>query len=205
MNLEELKSSWDNLHSAGLDVHDQNEIQKIIKMGASITVTELNKKLFEGMAITALAVIISALGVVFFYATFEPVKHPQINITAIIHIQILGFVIFLVLFLSALLEFKLVNKKFSSDKVKQFLERTLAGFKRYYRLFNVAILALLFSAYSLELKYFMAPENLTGFIMVLSISSLLTGISYFVMKSYHHKNLEVYLSDLSSYLNELTD
>jgi len=202
MNLEELKSSWDNLHSTGLDVHDQNEIRKIINMGASITVLELNKKLFQGMAVTALAAIISALGVVIFYAIFDPAKHPQINI---IHIQILGFVIFLVLFLSAFLEFKLVNKKFGPDKVKEFIERTVAGFRKYYTLFNAVILTLLFSVYYLELRYFIAPENLTGFIMVLSISSLLTGISYFVIKYYHHKNLEVYLNDLTSYLNELKD
>lgn len=205
MTFDELLTDWEDLYGTGLTVHSPNEIRKIIRAGVSTTVGEMNRKLFREMTLTALAAIVSALGIVFFYFVYDPVQHDHINPSQLVPIQLAGFTLFLLLFLSALFEFRLINRTFDAHGVKQFVEKTLAGLKNYYRLFNGMILTLLAVAYLLELRYFIAPTVLTDWMVVVCLAGLLTGLSYWVIHRYYQKNWRNYLRALEGYLQELRE
>ena len=205
MTFDELKSDWETLYGTELTEHSSGDIKKIIRTGVSATVAELNKKLFQEIALTALAAVISTLGIVFFYVVYSPAQYPHINLSLIIPIQILGVTIFLILFLFSLLEFRLINKHFDASSVKQFTERTLAGFRKYYRLFNGVILTLVGVAYLLELRYIIAPTVPTDWIIIVCLAGLLTGLSYWIIHRYYQRHWMNHLQALEGYLQELKE
>lgn len=205
MNIEELKANWENLHSAGLQVHGQKEIQRIINRGASLVVAKINRVLFWEMATVAFATIVSAVGVVIFYFRYDVISHLKIDPTYQALIFILGFSLFLLLFLFGFLEFKLLNKEFDSSTVKDFIEGTLNGLRRYYLLYMILVMPLLFVAYLIELKYFVDPETLGGFTVVFSMSLALIGITYLFCSYYYRRHMKGHIDDLKSYLKELKD
>ncbi|MEM6844376.1 MAG: hypothetical protein AAF632_19310 [Bacteroidota bacterium] len=203
MNIDELKNNWKELHDKGLEARNPNDIKNIIGRGTSQIVAEINRKLVNGMVITAVATIISSLTVVFFYFFYDQAQHPWIDTAKLFPIQLLAFIIFLLLFLSGFAEYRLVNKKFTSASVSSFIASVLIGFRRYFWVFTVFILLLLFAVYLMELSYFLAPETQLEFITVIGISLLLTTVSFFVSRQYYRNTFAAYFSDLQSYLDEL--
>ncbi|MEQ8475235.1 MAG: hypothetical protein RIB54_03280 [Fulvivirga sp.] len=203
MNINELKKTWDNLHQKGLESQTESEIQKIIVFGTSEVVSTINKKLFRDMAITAFASVVSAFGVIFFYLAFDPVKHPWIDLSKLVPIQVLAFVLFFVLFLFGWLEYKLVNRKFTSESVKAYISTSLVNLKKYSRLFMTVILLLLLGTFFLELNYFFVGEGFANMLFKTGGSILLTAISYAIIRRYYKKGFGSYLADLSSYQKEL--
>ena len=199
MNINELKESWDELNQQGLKSQTENEIQRIIGYGTSDIVSNINKKLFMDMAITAFASVVCAFGIIFFYFVFDPVKHSWIDLSKIVTIQVLGFVIFLTLFLFGWLEYKLINRKFTSESVKTYVSTLLIELKNFSRVFMFVILILLAVTFYVELDYFI-EENL---LLKLGGSLLLTAISYAVIRLYYKKTFGSYLADLISYQKEL--
>ncbi len=203
MNMDELKSNWEGFHAEGLDMHNPSDIKNIISQGTSQLVAGINKKLFNGMVLTAMATIISSLALVFFYFFYDPTHHPWIDTSKLMPIQLLAFVIFSLLFLAGFAEYRLVNKKFTSSSVSSFIANVLAGFRRYFWVFTVIILLLLFTVYLLELNYFIAPDTPLAFIVTIGISLLLTTVSFFVIRKYYKSTFATYFADLQSYLDEL--
>lgn len=199
MNMNELKGTWEELNKQGLKNQTENEIEKIIGHGTSSIVTNINKKLFIEMAITALASIVSAFGIIFFYFMFDPLKHTWIDLSRIVPIQILGFVIFLLLFVSGWIEYKIINRKFTSETVKAYISTFLIKFKHYSRVFMIVTLTILAVTFYIEINYFI-PANL----LLKSVgSALLTAVSYAIIRFYYKKNYGSYLADLRSYQKEL--
>lgn len=199
MNVNELKETWDELNQKGLEGQTENEIQRIIGYGTSDIVSNINKKLYMNMAITAFASVVSAFGIIFFYFVFDPFKHTWIDLSKIVPIQVLGFVIFLALFLFGWLEYKLVNRKFTSESVKTYVSTLLINLKNHKRVFMFVILTLLAVTFYIELNYFIAANFLLKWVG----SVLLTAISYAVMRLYYKKTFGSYLADLISYQKEL--
>lgn len=199
MNISELKEAWGELNQKGLKSQSENEIQRIIGYGTSEVVSNINKKLFIDMAITAFASVVCALGIIFFYFALDPLKHTWIDLSKIVPIQVLGFVIFLVLFLFGWFEYRLVNRKFTSESVMTFISALLINFKNYSRVFMFVILILLAVTFYVELNYFFSANLL----IKLGGSVLLTAVSYAVMRLYYKKSFGSYLSDLTSYQKEL--
>ncbi len=130
MNLNELKSSWERLYGEGLNVHDQDDIKKIIINGTSDEVLKINRKLFTEMTITAIAAIVSTVAIVFFYYFYDPTKYPWIDTAQLIPIQLTAVALFAMLFLSSFAEYRLVNKKFTSNTIKDFISETVTGAKK---------------------------------------------------------------------------
>lgn len=203
MNSNELKKTWDNLHQKGLKSQNNSEIKKIIAYGTSEAVSNINKKLFKDMAITAFAIVISAFGIIYFYLTFDPVKHTMVDLKKLVPIQLLALVLFLVLILFGWLEYKLVNRKFTSDSVKEYISTSLLKFKKYSNIFMVVMLVLLFSTFFLELNYFINGEGFPKMFFKTLGAILLTAVSYAVIKVYNKKRFGSYLADLSSYQEKL--
>jgi len=203
MNIDELKASWEELHTTGLDVHNPNDVQHIISRGTSQLVAEINKKLFSSMALTAVAAVISTVAIVFFYFVYDPVQHPWIDVSRLVPIQLLASAIFLLLFLASWLEYQLVNRKFSSTSVSSFIANVLTGFRRYFWAFTVAIMLLLFTVYLMMLNYFATSESQIGFVAIIGASVLLTAVSWVVVRQYYKKAFETYFTDMQSYLDEL--
>jgi len=199
MNMDELKEAWEDLNRAGVKSKTENEIQEIISYGTAEVVSGINKKLFMGMAITAFASVASALGVVFFYLVFDPEKHAWIDLSKLIPIQLLGFAIFLVLFLFGWLEFKVVNRKFTSKSVKADISALVSNLKSNSRIFMLVVLTLLAVTFYVEFNYFF-PAHL----LIKSAGSIvLTGASFIGIKIYFRKSFGSYLEDLGSYQKEL--
>ena len=203
MNINELKKTWDNLHEKGLESQTNSEIKKIIEYGTSEVVSAINKKLFRDMAITAFASVVSAFGIIFFYLVFDPVKHTWIDLSKLVPIQVLAFVLFFVLFLSGWLEYKLVNRKFTSDSVKAYIATSLANLKKYSSVFMIVILLLLLGTFFLELNYFIVGGGFANMFFKTGGAILLTAVSYVIIRLYHKKSFGSYLADLSSYQEEL--
>ncbi|NVJ45634.1 MAG: hypothetical protein HWE07_00860 [Cytophagia bacterium] len=199
MNINELKENWAELNQKGLKSHTENEIQEIIGYGTSNIVSNINKKLFRDMAITAFASVVSAFGIIFFYFVFDPLKHTWIDLSKIAPIQVLGFVIFLALFLFGWLEYRLVNRKFTSASVKTYVSTLLVNLKNSSRVFIFVILILLAITFYVELNYFIKANLL----LKLAGSLLLTSVSYAVIKLHYKKSFGSYLADLTSYQKEL--
>ena len=199
MNTDELKEAWDELNQNGLKSQSENEIQRIIGHGTSEIVSNMNKKLHFNIAITGFASVVSAFGIMFFYLAFDPLKHTWIDLSKIVPIQILGLVIFLVLFLFGWLEYKIVNRKFTSESLKADISALLVNFKSYSRFFMFVVLILLAVTFYVELNYFFAANRL----LQLAGSILLTAISYAVIRLYYKKSFGAYLADLTSYQKEL--
>src|SRR5690606_3318363 len=120
ITMEKYKSVWDKMHQSGLSPHQPDDIRTIIEKGATSVVVEINKKLFRDLAVTALAAIVSALAIIFFYYRYDSVKHHWIDIDKLLPVQVLSFAIFSILSLSAFLQYKLVNRSFTADSVKDF-------------------------------------------------------------------------------------
>jgi len=204
MSIDELSKSWDNLHQEGMGNKAENEIQKIIGFGTSEVVAGINKKLFRDMAITAFAAVASAFGLIFFYLIYDPVKHPWIDVSKLVPIQVLGFVLFFVLFLFGWLEYQVVNRKFTSESVKAFISTALVSLKRKRFLFMIIVLLLLLGTFFLELNYFIVGRGLTNMLLRVGGAILLTAVSYVVINSYYKKSFGSYLADLTRYQEELT-
>lgn len=198
MNINELKENWAELNQKGLKSHTENEIQEIIGYGTSNIVSNINKKLFRDMAITAFASVVSAFGIIFFYVVFDPLKHTWIDLSKIVPIQVLGFDIFLALFLFGWLEYRLVNRKFTSTSVKTYVSTLLINLKNSSRIFMFVILILLAVTFYVELNYFIKANLL----LKLAGSLLLTSVSYAVIKLHYKKSFGSYLADLTSYQKE---
>lgn len=203
MNINELKRTWDNLHQTGLESQAESEIQKIIGYGTSEVVSAINKKLIRDMAITAFATVVSAFGIIFFYLVFDPVKHPWIDLSKLVPIQVLAFVLFFALFLFGWLEYKLVNRKFTSESVRNYISTSLVNLKKYSSLFMIVILLLLLGTFFLELNYFIVGGRFSNMFFKTGGAILLTAVSYAVIKLYYKKSFGSYLADLSSYQKEL--
>ncbi len=199
MNINELQETWDELNQKGLESQTENEIQRIIGHGTSEIVSNINKKLFIDMAITAFASVVSAFGIIFFYFVFDPLKHTWIDLSKIVPVQVLGVVIFLALFLFGWLEYKLVNRKFTSESVKAYVSTLLINLKNSSRVFMFVILILLAVTFYVELNYFIEANLL----LKSGGSLLLTTISYAVIRLYYKKTFGSYLADLISYQKEL--
>lgn len=199
MNINELQETWHELNQKGLESQTENEIQRIIGHGTSEIVSNINKKLFIDMAITAFASVVSAFGIIFFYFVFDPLKHTWIDLSKIVPVQVLGFVIFLALFLFGWLEYKLVNRKFTSESVKAYVSTLLINLKNSSRVFMFVILILLAVTFYVELNYFIEANLL----LKSGGSLLLTTISYVVIRLYYKKTFGSYLADLISYQKEL--
>lgn len=205
MNINELKATWENLNQKGLETHTENDIQKIIGYGTTEIVSSINRKLFRDMAITAFASVVSAFGIIFFHYMYDPIKHPWIDVSKIVPIQIAGFILFFVLFLFGWLEYKLVNRKFTSKSVKAYISSLLVSFHKFNRLFTAVVLLLLLGAFFVELDYFIVQEGRTWLFFKMGGSILLTASSYLVMRQYYKKSFGPYLTELSSYHEELVD
>ena len=199
MNIDELKKTWVELNQQGLKSRPENEIQRIIEYGTSEIVSNINRKLYFEMAITAFASIVSAFGIVIFYLVFDPLKHTWIDASKLVPIQVLGFVIFLVLFLFGWLEYKLVNRQFTSESVKTYISALINDIKNYSRVFIFVILMLLAITFYVELNYFFAANLLLKF----GGSVLLTAVSYAIIRLYFRKTFGGYLANLTSYQKEL--
>ena len=199
MNIDELKETWDQLNQKGLEGQTENEIRRIIGFGTSEVVSSINKKLFVDMAIAAIAAVVSAFGIILFYLAYDPLNHTWIDLSKIIPIQILGLVIFSVLFLFGWLKYKLVNRRFTSESVMTYISSLLINFRNYSSVFILVILILLAVTYYVELNYFI-EENL---ILKLGGSALLTTVSYVVIRYYYKKSFGSYLEDLISYQKQL--
>lgn len=199
MNINELKETWDELNQKGLKSQTENEIQRIIGYGTSEIVSKINKKLFIDMAITAFASVVSAFGIIFFYFAFDPLKHTWIDLSKLVPIQVLAFILFFVLFVFGWLEYKLVNRKFTSESVMIYISTLLINFKNYSRVFMFVILILLAITFYVELNYFIAANLL----LKLGGSVLLTAVSHAVIRLYYKKSFGSYLADLTSYQKEL--
>lgn len=205
MNIDELKTIWEDLYRVGTPPHSADDIKKMVSIGTSATVTSINQKLFREMTLTALAAIVSALAIVGFYTLYDPIKHPQVDVSLIIPVQILAFAIFLVLLLVSFFEYKLVNQPRSPDNIRAFIEKTLTHLKSYYRWFNGITLSLLLVTYSLEINYFLAPETFSGSVLVAAIAGLLTGISYLIIDVYYRRTWKGYVDELEGYRDTLRD
>ncbi len=203
MNLNELRETWKNLHQTGLEAHSETDIQNIISYGTTRIVRSINQKLFRDMAVTALATIISAFGILFFYILYVPSQHPWIDVSKFLPIQIIALVIFLVLFAFGWFEYKLVNRKFTTESLKEYISSVLGSIHKCNRLFTGVVLPLLFGAFFLELDYFILQEGQIWLMIKVAVSILLTIISYAVMRQYYKKSLGSYLADLSRYHKEL--
>ena len=203
MNIDELKKTWENLHHEGLENQPELEIQKIIRHGTSEVVSGINKRLFRDMTITALASLISAFGIILFYAAYDAVKHSWIDLSKIIPIQILAFVLFFVLFLFNWLEYKLVNRKFTSTSVKAYISTLLRSLQKNSNLFMMVVLPLLLCTFFLELDYFIERAGLVTQLLKAGGSVLLTAVSYVMIKQYYNKSFGSYLATLSRYREEL--
>ena len=203
MNIEDLKNNWKELHDQGLNPHDRSDINAIVSQGTSQLVAEINKKLFNSMALTAIAAIISTVAIIFFYLVYDPAQHPWINVSKLIPIQLLAATIFLLLFLATWVEYKLVNRKFSSASVSSFITNVLTGFRRYFWLFTAIITLLLFAVYFVEINYFVNPDSQWESVAIIGVAVLLTAISWVVVRQYYKKAFGAYFTDMQSYLDEL--
>ncbi len=199
MNKDELRSAWDNLHTEGLAGKSETEIEEIVRKGTSDVVSGINKNLFRDMVISAFAAVVCALGVVFFYMVFDPGVHTWIDLSRIVPIQILGFVVFLVLFLFGWLEYKLVNRSFTSDSVKAFLSTLLTDFASFRRMFTFLILVFLAITFFVELDFFFGGTELIVVSLKVMGSALLTGFSYWAITLYYRKTFKPYFDELSKY------
>ncbi|MDQ3395655.1 MAG: hypothetical protein M3512_16325 [Bacteroidota bacterium] len=203
MNIDELKKSWDEYNKAGLSTHGDNEILKIVHSGISGTKSDINKKLFKDIVITAISAVVSAFFTIFFYIYYDIAKHSHVNFALVAAIQNLAFVIFFILLLYSLMEYKMLNRKYDPENIKEFLEKTIRGFNRNFRAFGIIILVLLFSVFILQLKFLILPLEFNSYGIVVGIAAILTGLSFYVIKWYYYKNYERYLNDMRSYLNYL--
>lgn len=203
MNINELKDTWENLHREGLETQTENEIHKIIVHGTSEVVSDINRKLFRDMAVTAIASIVSALGIIFFYSMYDPIKYPWIDVSKIVSIQLLAFILFFVLFIFGWFEYRLVNREFNSQSIKTYISSLLASFQKYSRLFMIVILPLLLIVFFVELDYFIVGGGFAKMFFKTGGSILLTIVSYAAIKQYYKKSFGSYLADLSSYQEEL--
>jgi hypothetical protein len=205
MNINELKETWENLHQEGLETHTKNDIQKIISYRTTEVVSEINRKLFIDITITAIASIVSAFGIIFFYYKYDPIEHPWIDVSKIVPIQTLAFILFFVLFVFGWLEYKVVNRRFTSESVKSYISSLLISFQKYYRLFTVIVLLLLLSVFFVELDYFIVQEGKTWLFFKMGGSILLTAISYLGIRQYYNKSFDPYLTDQSRHHKELEE
>lgn len=203
MNLNELKETWGKLHQEGLEAHTKNDIQKIISYGISDIVSDINRKLFRDIVITAIASIISVFGIILFYYMYDPIKHPWIDVSKIVPIQLLAFIIFFILFLFGWFEYKLVNRKFTSESVKTYISSSLVKLRKYSSRFMIVIVLLLLGTFFLELNYFIVTDGFVDMFFKIGGSILLTVISYSVIRLYYKKSFGSYLATLSSYQDEL--
>ena len=205
MNLEDLQSDWNQIHRSGLKSHEDKDIEQLIARGSSTVVARLNKKLFRDMTITAIAVTISALGVIFFYFVYDPINHPSINLNKIIPVQLLGFILFLVLFLLGWREYRIINQKYPAIPLKEAIATLLSNFKKHNKRFMLVILSLLAVTYWLELNFFIEGSEFPRLMLKFAVTSTLTFLSYFVLKRYYDKSYGPYLSDLSNLHKELDE
>ena len=203
MNSNELKETWKNLHDEGLESQTESEIQKVIERGTSEIVSAINKRLFRDMAITAFASVLSAFGIIFFYVAFDPEKHTWIDLSKLVPIQALAFVLFFVLFSFGWLEYKFINRKSTTKSVKTYISTLLANFKKYKRVFMLIILVLLAGTFFFLLNYFIGGDGSANVFFKVAGSILCTVTSYLVTKQYYKMSFGSYLADLKSYQEEL--
>lgn len=203
MKIEDLKQDWDRLHQMGLSAHDSELINTIVERGTSSVVAEMNKKLFRGIAILALAAVISALAVVFFYYQYDSAKYAWIDVSKLVPIQVLSFVIFSVLLLDAFFQYKLINRPFTAEAVKTHLTITLSKIQQYNTLFSIVVAALLLAVYYFLISYFVGPDDFTAYTLVAIASVVLTLVSHFVNRRYWQHAMKAHMNDLRGYLTEL--
>ncbi|MFY0608307.1 MAG: hypothetical protein JXR10_16435 [Cyclobacteriaceae bacterium] len=201
--MDKLKNTWDQFHLGGLEGQTEGDIRKIIGEGTSDIVSAMNKKLLTEMTITAFGAVVSALGIISFYLVYDPTKHPWIDPSKLIPLQLLAFVVFFVLLLFGWLEYKLVNRAFTSESVRAYLSSLLVNLKKYKRLFLIFVLALLAATYYLELRYFFPDEDFASLCLRIGGSVLLTSISYLVIMMYYAKSFGPYMTKLTKYMEEL--
>ncbi len=204
MNINELKQNWEALYGEPSNVHNEADIRRLIASGTSEEVSQINRKLFRDMLITGVATIVSVVGVIFFYVRYDPVEQPWIDISKLIPIQLLAFSIFLALFFFGYAEYRIVNRKFTANSLRNFLSATVRKNKTYYWIFTTSFSVLLFTVYLLEINYFVNPHDTTAYLFTTSGALTLTGVSYLAMRYYYRSHFATHFQRLEDYQNELS-
>ncbi len=203
MNIDELKQNWEALYGEQNSTQNEADIRRLITNGASEKVSKINRKLFKDVLITGIATIVSVVGVIFFYFRYDPVEHPWIDASQLLPIQLLAFGLFLMLFVFAYAEYRMVNRKYTANTLCDFLSATVRKSKKYYWVSTIVILVLLFLAFLLELNYFVNPDSTIELILTYAGAIILTGLSYVVMRYYYLSNFAQHFQSLQDYRDEL--
>ena len=203
MNFDELQKEWNNFNQTGLQGKHPDKLQQIIGFGTSKVVTNINKKLFRDMVITAVAATISALGIILFYLVLDPEMHPQINLSKIVPVQLLGFTIFLILFILGWAEYRLINRQFTASSIHQHLTGMIADLRKFERTFLAIILPLLLATFYVELNYFIEGNELRMVLLKTGITTILTAGSFLIIRKYYQWSVGPYIQKLVSYQTEL--
>lgn len=205
MNINELKQNWEAMYGEPSNVHNEADIRRLIASGTSDKVLQINRKLFRDTLITGVATIVSVVGVIFFYVRYDPVEHPWIDLSRLLPIQLLGFGIFLALFVFAYAEYRMVNRRYTADTLLDYLSGTVRKSKTYYWISTTVFSVLLFTVYSLEINYFVNPRDTSGFLLTTAGSLILTGLSYLAMRYYYQSHFAPHFQRLEDYRDELSN
>lgn len=205
MNLNELKSNWEALYGEPVSTHNEETVRKLIASGTTEKVAQLNRKLFKELLVTGVSTAISAVAVVVFYFHYDAVKHPWIDVSKLIPIQLIAFIIFLVLFAFGYAEYRLVNRKFTANTLQDFLSATVRASRKYYWTFTSILSVLLLFSFFLLLNYFVNPSNAGDFVIVGFGAVLLTGVGYLTMRYYYNRCFAGHFRSLERYWKELSE